>query len=58
MFFNLKSSQVSQLFPLHLNTYMLWIYSQYKYFNSFSARIDFRHHSLTQQTQDVESMLV
>ena len=26
---------------------MLWVYSHYKYFNSFSAGIDFKCHNLT-----------
>ena len=36
LFWN-QSKCLSYLFPLHLNTYMLWVYGYYTYFNSFSA---------------------
>ena len=32
---------LKQLFPLHLNTYMLWVYGHYNFFNSFSVGIIF-----------------
>ena len=36
-----------KLAPLHLNTYMLWVYGEYTYYYSFIAGIDFRRQSLT-----------
>ena len=32
---------------INLNTYMLWVYSLYKYFNSFSESTAFRRQILT-----------
>ena len=38
---------LGQLVPLHLYTHVIWVYCLLKYFNSFSAGIDFIRHNLT-----------
>ena len=35
------------LFPIHFNSYVLWVYNQYKYIYSYSAGINFRRQILT-----------
>ena len=45
----------SQLFPLHLNTPMLWVYNHYNLFNSFSAGTVFIRQNLTSTDRNYAS---
>ena len=40
-------SDVLVIFPLHLNTYMLFVHGYYKYFNSSSEGTVFKRQNLT-----------